>query len=57
MKSEDFNCKLIEAIDIINSAKDMQAVSEDFADGFTKAMWEAREIFMRLEYDLDEENN
>ena len=35
--------------EIITKAKDMRAVSDDFSEGFHKAMWQAREIFMNLE--------
>ena len=49
MKYEHFKRKTIDADEIITKAKDMRAVSDDFAEGFHKAMWEAREIFMRLE--------
>lgn len=49
MKYEDFKVKTIQADQIITKAKGMRAVSDDFAEGFHKAMWEAREIFMRLE--------
>jgi len=54
MKYEDFKRMTIEANEIITKARDMLAVSNDFAEGFHKAMWEAREIFMRLE---DESTN
>lgn len=37
------------ATNIINTAKNMRAVDEGFAKGFETAMWEAREIFLRLE--------
>ena len=49
MDYEDFKKSTIEADTYITKAKEMRAVSDDFADGFHKAMWEAREIFMRLE--------
>lgn len=49
MKYDHFKRKTIDADEIITKAKDMRAVSEDFAEGFHKAMWEAREIFMKLE--------
>ncbi|NCU38815.1 hypothetical protein EOL96_07240 [Candidatus Saccharibacteria bacterium] len=49
MKYENFKILTIEADDVITKAKDLRAVSDDFADGFHKAMWEAREIFMKLE--------
>jgi hypothetical protein len=49
MKYEDFKLKTLEAEKIIDKARDMRALTEDFAVGFRKAMWEAREIFMRLE--------
>jgi len=51
---DHFKAKTIEAQEVITKAKDMRAVSDDFADGFHRAMWEAREIFMRLEDDLGE---
>lgn len=37
------------ATNIINTAKNMRAIDESFANGFQAGMWEAREIFMRLE--------
>ena len=46
---DKFKHDTIHAADIISNAKNMRAVSDEFADGFQKAMWEAREIFMRLE--------
>ena len=49
MKYENFKILTIEADQVITKAKDLLAVSDDFAEGFHKAMWEAREIFMRLE--------
>ena len=56
MKYEDFKVKTIEADDVIRKAVKMRAVSDDFAEGFSKAMWEAREIFIRLS-DEAEKNN
>lgn len=44
-----FKAKTIEATTYIKKANDMRAVSDDFKDGFEKAMWEAREIYMRVE--------
>lgn len=49
MTYEHFKRLTIEAEEVITKANDLRAVSDDFADGFHKAMWEAREIFMRLE--------
>mgnify|MGYP003502321393 CR=1 FL=1 len=49
MKYENFKQLTLEADQTITKAKDLRAVSDDFADGFHKAMWEAREIFMKLE--------
>lgn len=49
MEYENFKQLTIEADEVITKAKDLRAVSEDFAEGFHKAMWEAREIFMKLE--------
>ncbi len=49
MKYENFKSETIRADDVITKAKDLRAVSDDFADGFHKAMWEAREIYMRFE--------
>ena len=46
---DKFKHDTISATNVINTAKNMRAVSDEFADGFSKAMWEAREIFMRLE--------
>lgn len=50
---DTFKARTIEATGYIDKAKDMRAVSDDFADGFAKAMWEAREIFMRLEAEFE----
>lgn len=55
MKYENFKQKTIEADEIITKAKDLRAVSDDFAEGFHKAMWEAREIFMKLEDETPQE--
>ena len=49
MNYEEFKVKTIEAVTTITKANNMRAVSDEFAEGFHKAMWEAREIFMRLE--------
>ena len=57
MKYENFKILTIEADEVITKAKDLRAVSDDFADGFHKAMWEAREIFMELEAESEEEAN
>jgi hypothetical protein len=46
---DEFKSATLKADTVITQAKEMNAVSEDFADGFHKAMWEAREIYMRLE--------
>jgi len=54
MKYENFKILTIEADEVITKAKDLRAVSDDFADGFHKAMWEAREIFMKLEAESEE---
>ena len=56
MKYENFKILTIEADEVITKAKDLRAVSDDFADGFHKAMWEAREIFMKLEAESEEES-
>lgn len=53
---DSFKSKTIEATTYIEKAKDMKAVSEDFAEGFRKAMWEAREIYMRVEDEEEEQN-
>lgn len=53
MKYEDFKIKTIEADTTITKANNMNAVSDDFAEGFHKAMWEAREIFMRLDNEIE----
>lgn len=52
---EDFKKETIAATTTIDRAKAMRAVSDDFAEGFSKAMWEAREIYMRLEDKSDNE--
>ena len=52
MQYEDFKKQTIEAELTISKANDMRAVSDDFAEGFHKAMWEAREIYLRLEDDM-----
>lgn len=49
MKYEHFKKKTIEADEVVTKAHDMRVVSDDFAEGFHKAMWEAREIYMKLE--------
>lgn len=49
MNYKQFKQATLEADETITKAKDMRAVSDDFAEGFHKAMWEAREIFLRLE--------
>ena len=49
MKYENFKILTIEADEVITKANDLRAVSNDFADGFHKAMYQAREIFMKLE--------
>lgn len=49
MTYDVFKKLTLEADEVITKAENMRAVSEDFAEGFHKAMWEAREIFMRLE--------
>lgn len=55
---ELFKKKTLEASAVIMKATDMNALSNDFLNGFDKAMWEAREIFMRVEdeEDTDEES-
>lgn len=52
IKYEQFKQKTIEADVIVTKAHDMRVVSDEFTDGFHKAMREAREIFMKLEDDL-----
>ena len=51
---DKFKAKTIEATDIISKAHNMRTLSDDFVDGFAKAMWEAREIFMRLEDEAED---
>lgn len=46
---EEFKSETLKAHRIIFEASRMSVVSEDFENGFAKAMWEAREIYMRLE--------
>ena len=55
MNYEEFKVKTIEAVTTITKANNMRAVSDEFAEGFHKAMWEAREIFMRLEAEREQE--
>ena len=50
---ELFKRKTLEASAVIAKAQGMNAVTEDFRSGFEKAMWEAREIFMRLEQEAE----
>lgn len=50
-----FKEETIKAADIIEGARKMRAVEDEFAQGFQKAMWEAREIYMRLEDEETEE--
>ena len=54
MNYEKFKILTIEADEVITKAKDLQAVSDDFADGFHKAMWEAREIIIKLKAESEE---
>lgn len=54
MDYETFKRLTIESDEIITKAKDLRAVSDDFAEGFHKAMYQAREIFIKLK---DEEVN
>lgn len=49
---DEFKKQTIEATDVVSKAHNMRALSDDFVDGFAKAMWEAREIFMRVEDDF-----
>jgi len=49
-----FKAKTLEADDVVKRAEDMQVISSSFADGFHKAMWEAREIYMRLEDETEQ---
>lgn len=46
---DQFKNETIDSSLVIERAKNMRAVSQEYMDGFTAAMWEAREIFMRLE--------
>jgi len=46
---DKFKEKTIDASDVIRKAKDLKAVTDDYYKGFGDAMWEAREIFMRVE--------
>lgn len=55
MKYENFEILTTEADEVITKANDLRAVSDEFTDGFHKAMWEAREIFMKLEDESKEE--
>ncbi len=46
---DKFRTETLEAEKVITKASQMGAVSDDFEHGFHRAMWEAREIFMKLE--------
>lgn len=48
---EQFKQKTINAMDTINEASRLKAVNDEYARGFADAMWEAREIYMRVEDD------
>lgn len=50
---DQFKAETIKASDVITKAQKMMAVTDEFAEGFHKAMWEAREIYMRLEDEED----
>lgn len=50
---DKFKAKTIEATEVISKAHNMRALSDDFVDGFAKAMWEAREIFMKIEHEAE----
>ena len=52
---DNFKAQTIDSTTAIQRAADMRAVSADFKRGFEVAMWEAREIFMSLEDELDAE--
>ncbi len=49
MTYKQFKLETIKADEAIQHVYDMNCVSSDFAEGFHKAMWEAREIYMRLQ--------
>lgn len=53
---EYFKLETITATKTISHSNKMRAVSDDFERGFELAMWEAREIFMRLQdkYKIEE---
>ena len=46
---DEFKAETIKSTAVINKATEMRAISEEFREGFAKAMYEAREIYMRLE--------
>jgi len=51
---DSFKAKTIKAAQTINDAVLLKAVSEEYSKGFADAMWEAREIFMRVEDEPNE---
>lgn len=54
MTYEQFKKETLDADKVITRANDMRAVSDEYKRGFLAAMWEAREIYQRLE-ELTEE--
>lgn len=46
---DSFKAKTIKASEIITGATELKAVTDEYEKGFNDAMWEAREIFMRVE--------
>jgi len=46
---EMFKARTLEAETIVTKCEAMLVIDESFANGFHKAMWEAREIYMRQE--------
>jgi len=51
---DSFKEKTIKASQTINEAGKMKAVDDEYVRGFADAMWEAREIFMRVEDEPNE---
>lgn len=46
---DQFKKNTIDATQVITAANNLKAVSDEYTKGFNDAMWEAREIYMRLE--------
>ena len=46
---DQFKKNTIDATQVITAANNLKAVSDEYTKGFNDAMWEAREIYIRLE--------